>query len=737
MPAPPTPLRRKYTFIISTALLIGLLALLAYVTHTARSERERLLRLAQVDTQRLLGDLERSVATARNHLHSMQYVSRAAMDDDARIDLQVLNRYVPNRYVPTWWPEASGFPFDALPSANQTGSLIVRSDVVGPVAGFVRRGPLTEELARRFGGMVSIMEVVAAGHAHYPMLAWSYYYDVDHQFAWNYPGPNRFELLRSTGASSADQAIEVIFDADGTRPVESMSPAANPRRLVRWTRAYTDAGGKGAMVTLLAPVDVHGHMRGVVGADITLKEMASMLDRARVMPFHVLVVNEHRQVLFDSHARQPATGGMVFADQVLGRDVLAVPLNDRFQPVGDVKVLSYQVPGSGWRMLAVYPHADLERQIRVSILPAVEVSLAVVLILGAVLYVVHARYAQPALRLALYLEALKKDAGAPVPDVPAPWRPRFEDAAQVEQQRRQLLQSLQQNAEDLELRVAQRTAELEGSNQHLNEALDTLRRTQRQLIDAEKHAALSTLVAGVAHDLNTPIGTSLTVATTMSEKTAEFERLLGAGGLKRSALTAFIDDCRNASRILSSNLFRAADLVASFKHVAVDQASEHRRDFQLRELLHSIELTMRSVMRNAPVVLDIRQVDEVTLDSYPGALSQVLINLINNALLHAFGGRDSGRIEVSAQALGDEQVRLVVRDDGKGIPPELQRQVFEPFFTTRMGQGGSGLGLTIVRNITTNVLGGQVQLDSTPGQGATFTIDIPLRAPAGQPPAAV
>ncbi|PHV07937.1 hypothetical protein CSQ96_08630 [Janthinobacterium sp. BJB412] len=279
----------------------------------------------------------------------------------------------------------------------------------------------------------------------------------------------------------------------------------------------------------------------------------------------------------------------------------------------------------------------------------------------------------------------------------------------------------------------QRRRELSGQ---LGLALEEQRGLQESLITAEKMASLGALVAGIAHELNTPIGNSLLTATALSDMAGEFERKLsGEGGVKRSVLQAHLGDVRQACAIMAGSLARAAELITSFKQVAVDQASGQRRRFRLDELLHDTLATYAVQLRRANCTVRLDVAPELEFDSYPGSLGQVLSNLLNNALLHGFEGRASGLITISARREEGGMVRLALRDDGRGMPAETLRRVFDPFFTTKMGQGGSGLGMNIVYNIVGAVLKGKISIDSAPGAGTTVVLTLPLALPAAvQPP---
>ncbi len=272
---------------------------------------------------------------------------------------------------------------------------------------------------------------------------------------------------------------------------------------------------------------------------------------------------------------------------------------------------------------------------------------------------------------------------------------------------------------------------LQTANEKLTLALGTLEQAKDHLVQSEKLAALGALVAGVAHELNTPIGNSVTMASSLEHLVEKFRESLDRG-LRRSELDAFVGDTHLAAEVLLRNLERAAGLVSSFKQVAVDRTSSQRRQFLLDTLASEILLSMSPAVRKSGCKLESSVDSNLRFDSYPGPLGQVLTNLIDNAIVHAFAGDAPGLISIKAQALESGVVSIEVSDAGQGIPSELQKRVFDPFFTTRLGQGGSGLGLHIAHNIVTGVLGGSISLHSEPGAGSTFTVTIPIQAPAQQ-----
>ncbi|TAH11090.1 MAG: PAS domain S-box protein [Curvibacter sp.] len=284
----------------------------------------------------------------------------------------------------------------------------------------------------------------------------------------------------------------------------------------------------------------------------------------------------------------------------------------------------------------------------------------------------------------------------------------------------------------LEQRVQQRTEQLQAANADLSQAMRTLEQARDRLVQSEKLASLGALVAGVAHELNTPIGNGLTVATALDEKARVFAHIIKQP-MQRSVLDQFVNDTQMASDLLVRSLSRSATLVSGFKRIAVDQTSEQRRSFDLAGLVGEVVLTMGPTTRRARCMVHTDVAAGLVLDSFPGPLDQVLTNLIDNAITHGIGQDQSGTIEIRGHLDRAGWVQLTVRDSGHGIAPENLKRVFDPFFTTRLGQGGSGLGLHIVHNIVTNVLGGLVEVHSEVATGTRFVLLLPLIAPPASP----
>jgi two-component system, NtrC family, sensor kinase len=273
-------------------------------------------------------------------------------------------------------------------------------------------------------------------------------------------------------------------------------------------------------------------------------------------------------------------------------------------------------------------------------------------------------------------------------------------------------------AEDEARRAAQQTAK----------ALDDLRRTQESLLQAERLASLGGLVAGVAHEINTPVGIALTSASILSEATEKVHQSVAEGAIKKSDIMKYLETASESTKLIMNNAYRAAHLIHSFKQIAVDQVSEARRRFELREYIGEVVSSLQPKLKKTHIQVEIDCPSEIVLDSYPGALAQVITNLTLNCVEHAFDPDDEGRIAINVRADG-EWVEMQVVDNGKGIPPDMLDKVFDPFVTTRRGQGGTGLGLNIVFNLIAKQFGGTITVSSTLGQGASFVLRIPRVTP--------
>lgn len=282
----------------------------------------------------------------------------------------------------------------------------------------------------------------------------------------------------------------------------------------------------------------------------------------------------------------------------------------------------------------------------------------------------------------------------------------------------------------LEQRVEERTAELAEKNQTLATTLSTLQQTQEKLIQSEKLSGLGRMVAGVAHELNTPLGSALTVASTMLDKQQDFEQQVSTG-LRRSALQQYLSDNRQAGELLLKNIERAASLVQSFKAIATEDSAAEPGLMMLDTLLQQVMRDTQPRWQSMGVILNIHITTGLQLTCAYQALYRVLMQLVDNALVHGLSGISAPELSVSAdiedspQCAAAARVRIIIADNGHGIAAGDLGRIFDPFFTTRFGQGSNGLGLHMVYNLVSGVLGGEIHAESQPGQGTKMILSLP------------
>ena len=282
--------------------------------------------------------------------------------------------------------------------------------------------------------------------------------------------------------------------------------------------------------------------------------------------------------------------------------------------------------------------------------------------------------------------------------------------------------SLKQYSDALESKVAERTLAL-------SQSVEQLQQAQSQLIESEKLAALGGLVAGVAHEVNTPLGIAVTATSVLSETLDSLRQQFTAQTRTSQQFSDLLAQASDSTQMLVNNLQRAARLVRDFKQTAVDQVSEARSQFQVEQVLRALIASLHPETRKVPVEPLLECPSGLQMNSLPGVLTQVLANLILNSVRHAFADQAAPLIEIRLQEQG-EQVLLDYRDNGCGVPESLRERIFEPFFTTKRGSGGSGLGLNIVYNLVTRKLGGKLEFSSQPGQGVHFRLSLPRELPA-------
>ncbi|PKG37211.1 sensor histidine kinase [Psychromonas sp. Urea-02u-13] len=273
--------------------------------------------------------------------------------------------------------------------------------------------------------------------------------------------------------------------------------------------------------------------------------------------------------------------------------------------------------------------------------------------------------------------------------------------------------------------VSNRTLELFEKREQLKVVIHEMEETKNQLVESEKMASLGNLVSGVAHEVNTPLGISVTLGSYLQDETKSLLVKIESGQLKRSDLDKYCVESIESFTLLLSNLDRAANLISSFKQVAVDQSSDEIRTFKASEYIDELLLSLHPVIKKTEITIVVGTSDnEPLINTYPGAIAQIVTNLVMNALIHAFDEGKQGKIDISVAYQGT-QVELCFSDNGKGMEADIASRIFEPFFTTQRGNGGSGLGMSIVYNLVVHQLGGTIKCKSVLRKGTSFTIRFP------------
>jgi len=419
-------------------------------------------------------------------------------------------------------------------------------------------------------------------------------------------------------------------------------------------------------------------------------------------------------ILFFSRLKEGTDRRPSESPEAIGEDELHVPLRAHFQDSSEDSGLERKddlgyakVIFSGQRVEQVLADQIRHRLIEIVILNAV---------LGLVLFVVMSHMVTGP--LAKLSHAFKELALNPqVGEISLKGEDEFGEVVDAFNQIERRLVS------DIDHRI-EAEKNLRQSNDELSRALDSLKFAQESLVQSEKFASLGSLVAGVAHEINTPVGVAVTGASFLLEESQKIGRLVSDGQIRKSEILQFISSVSEGSQLVLKNAERAAHLIHSFKQVAADETSEARRVFDLRGYLDEVLTSLLPKYKKSRIKVVFSCPEGVEMDTYPGLLAQVLTNLITNALTHGFD--EGGQGEISIRASAEEKWTIIeCANDGKIIPSEHLTRIFEPFFTTRRSDGGTGLGLNIVFNIVTQRLGGTIGVHSEAGKGTTFTVRIP------------
>lgn len=699
---------RRYQIMVYGGLLLIILLTSGNAFYLSKQIQSQLLNEERHRGLETLLTLSKTVSISLNHVDEMRYSLVSAREYPELIPSMSSFRFLSEQSLHS----PAGALWDNLPEnvRQKVGQIYLQSN--------------HRDISFDVLTLLSMMPEVVATHRQHADFQWSYYYDANKVLTHLYPWLGSQDMLLATGTNNMDDALKIIYEAGGTYPLQLVNPAGNPERVKVWTTPYMDAGGKGMMISLLAPIYQGDTFIGAVGTDITLKVLDSILTKKRNEIGRLVLVDKKGIVVADSGGALNSTEENVEHREVISLLEVGEAHN---VPSGELQKanlgywVSYQLDGTPWSLVLEITNSEIQTFIIDAILP----SLIMAAIFSALLVILvlyqHKHYSQPALQLAKFTEELPDTHDITIPVTPTKWRHWFESAARTEHERREHLNTIEEQTLQLEYRVQERTKELQ-------QALETLKTTQNELVQSEKLAGLGSLVAGIAHELNTPIGNALMLASSQKEMNNKLHKALESG-LRRSDLDNHLEKTSQSSASIENNLHRAAELITSFKQVAVDQSSYQRREFDLPGILHELKITMMPSLSRKNVILEEDFGQDIKMSSYPGPLTQVLMNLLSNAVTHAFSDQEDKRIIIRCTLVDEHHASITVTDNGRGIQPEYLSKVFDPFFTTRLGHGSSGLGLNISYNLVMGLLCGEITVASEIDTGTCFTINLPLVLP--------
>lgn len=677
-------LRRQYLLSLIAIGVLLLIALFAYAWFSLDDRRSDIRAGIRAQSEQLKVSLDDKINLVRGHVFAMQ---RAIENTLARPDLS--DSDLAERLQQTIGLQTDTLATDAVDASALTvdiGSLHVTPGT-----------PIDKTFQRDLAAAVSFLWQAAGSYQWYGLFEWSYYYDAHEQWFLIYPGLSRAELLRITRAPNLTEAIATLFEADGTRPVDRLGPRNNPQRAMIWTPPYEDTGGKGRMVSLLAPIYLGDEYVGTIGTDVTLNTLSDVLRTHAPEAGRALVMDADGRVLADADGALPSAENDLTVAQLFpgadldGPDWLKLPL-----------------PDTPWTLIVHLDDPSLNKLLTRGVRLYLGLALLLVLAIAALGVFQSRRYAGPALRLATFVETCEIQEQAAIPQVPRIWVPFFERVARIAGERRALLQRTQDHAEELERKVAERTTELQSANAALERNLEDLRQTQQELVRADRLGALGGLIAGVANELQVPLDQAARTARDFSAQLDAF-KTQWTRGLRKAELETFIEQAEAVGRRVGQDIGASVELLSRFKQLAVDQASEQPRRFRLHEVAENVLAAMRPVLTWKDCRVDNRIPPGVETHAQAGVFGQILHHLLTDAIERADLQGQGARVELSAQPGNDERgewILLTVAD--KAPAPERPQT-----------------GLTLATTLVRDTCRGDIERIDT-ASGAKVTARLPI-----------
>ena len=503
----------------------------------------------------------------------------------------------------------------------------------------------------------------------------------------------------------------------------------NPMQEALWTGIYYDAVAKNWMVSYVTPIDINKQNLVTMGNDILLNELFERTVDVHLEGAYNIIFRKdgHLIVHPDKIAEIRDKGGEIdifdmndpyltnIFQQVTSMESEQVVINDTEY---NEYIAVTKIDGPDWYFVTIYPKSQLASfafdTARFILIIGV-ISLFIEMII--LLLVLQWQITRP---LQKFLGATKQIATGDFNIESTQHLPlsRNDEIGELANSFNSMAKQLQTSFDTLDTKVIERTVQLD-------DKIAELIQTRKELVESEKMASLGGLVAGIAHEINTPIGIGVTAASTLADRTVETVTAYNNKQLKGSALTAYFNIAQTSSNLILNNLNRAAELIQSFKQVAVDQSNLDKRTFAVKQYIESSLLNLKPHLKKTPHKVTVNGDEQIEINSYPGSFSQIVTNLVMNSVNHAYPVKKAGNLSFELE-LDSERLIIKYSDDGCGIPPENLKKIFEPFFTTARMEGGTGLGLHIVFNLVTQKLNGTIKVQSEVGVGTKFILNLPL-----------
>lgn len=555
-----------------------------------------------------------------------------------------------------------------------------------------------------------------------------------------YPRVNMLELFPSDF-----RTIDDIYFLPAT-------PKFNPEKKLLWTPLYQDPAEQGLMISAIAPVYVNDNFIGVVGTDLTLKNLLKNLLKENEQGYSILLDSSFKPIALSKNAineiykkNNIELSNKTLLDYKSNFKKLFKEINktesgfERIVLNNKEMYISFsKLNDLGW-IYADILYADeifkVTKELSSNIDSIINKSVEKFLLPLILFFVIFAfiismavnKFLMPLIELSDITKIIARG------DITKKIKLESKDEIGILISNFKVMQKsiikqqkkLNKFNDNLKQEVFDRTVELEESNDELEETISNLKQTQSKLIESEKMASLGGLVAGVAHEINTPVGIGLTGISYLVDITDEIILKYNNNDMTKEEFEEYLEESKDIQRQINTNLIRTAALVRSFKQTSVDQTHEEIREFYLKEYISGVLLSISNITKKTNININVDCDTGVKIKSYPGAFSQIISNLVINSVRHGFKEKEKGKINISI-VLESNSIKLIYKDNGKGIPKENINKIFEPFFTTNREHGGTGLGLNIIYNIVTSKLKGTINCHSEENKGIEFVVILPF-----------